>query len=106
VYSTDFSRVLAQVASSPVRYVINATNNRRVVSLEALLIKRLLLSSIVTIYLYLRSSSSFLRTRYSRIDKGTSLVVIDKAVNIYVIEDALYRSVEERCKRLTLYREI
>jgi hypothetical protein len=39
-------------------------------------------------------------------DEGTSLVVMDEAVDIYVVEDALYRSAEERYKRLTLGREI
>jgi hypothetical protein len=33
-------------------------------------------------------------------------VVIDKAVDIHVVEDALRRSTEERRERLTLHREI
>jgi hypothetical protein len=85
---------------------VNAANNRRAVSLEALLVRRLLLSSTATTHLYLRSGSSFLRTRYGGMDEGTGLVVMDEAVDIYVVEDALCGSAEERRKRLTLYGEI
>jgi hypothetical protein len=39
-------------------------------------------------------------------DEGTGLVVMDEVVDIYVVEDALRGSAEERCERLTLYGEI